>query len=856
MYPEQVLLNQFRNPASAVPVWKGEYRAWLYAALVIVLCLFAVVGSANQTPSSSAGAGPVVKTFPGGMTMSVSETGANTAFFATSAPLNNTGGVTAAMLSPAIAVTTDAVDFDVTATGCAIAVARCANRGNITLTFSSAVTNPVIHISGIGSNNGTPIYHTAFVMSSSDAPTLPTFTRLAGNTQFTVSSTEIRSTALNGGTNCTAATAASCGSVRINGTFTTVTMQLDLLIAGTGTPTGTDGWTLTASVDEDFGDAPGSYDTTAAASHIVGGLYMGTQPTIENSGVTNVQATPVTPSPIASATASTDGSDDGVTFPTLTRSVASTIDVAVTGAGGRLQGWIDWAVDGSFATAGDQIATNAIDGGAGDTDGLANGIIRLAVTPPAGATQVTTIARFRWSAINGVGPTTRGSVGEVEDYQVTVYPQRADLSLTKTVSNGGPSSGSSVSYVLTVTSAASPASTATATSVTVQDTLPSGFTFTGATGAGSYNNITGVWTVGSLAPGTNAAITITGTVTAVSGTVTNIAQVSASSLPDPDSTVNNGVTTEDDYASVAFTVASTLAAPTCPAGGTNQIISNGTFASGTGPSWTNWTAAAIWTGTGVAAVSDNVTSGALTQSGLTGLKFGPGAGGGSVIQLSQWWRNGAPAAGSTSAQINITVAGTLYARITTDPNAGTSAAVTYFNGATGNLTSITEFISTGWRINLPTTVSATGAIAFTFTPGGGTSDDFEVDNVTLYTCTPANLSVSKISSVLSDGVSTSNPKAIPGALVRYCITVSNIGSITASNLVLSDAVPGDVTYVPATLFSGTSCGTATTAEDDDNSGADETDPNGASITGATITATSTSLTAGSSLAFVFDANVD
>ncbi len=851
-----MFLNQFRNPASAAPYVKGNYRAWLYAALAALLLLFAGYAYANQTPATSSGAGPVVKTYPGGMTMTVSETGANTAFFAASAPLNNTGGVTAAMLSPAIAVTTNAVDFDVTATGCSIAVARCANRGNITLTFSSAVTNPVIHISGIGSNNGTPIYHTAFVMSSSDAPTLPTFTRLAGNTQFTVSSTEIRSTALNGGTNCTAGTAASCGSVRINGTFTTVTMQLDLLIAGTGTPTGTDGWTLTASVDEDFGDAPGSYDTTAAASHIVGGLFMGTQPTIENSAVTNVQATPVTPSPIASANASSDGSDDGVTFPTLTRGVAGNINVAVTGAGGRLQGWIDWADDGSFATAGDQIATDAVDGGAGDTDGSVNGIIRLAVTPPAGATEVTTIARFRWSAVNGVGPTTRGSVGEVEDYEVIVYPQRADLSLTKTVSNGGPSSGSSISYVLTVSSAASPASTATATGITVQDTLPSGFTFTGATGAGSYNSITGVWTVGSLAPGANAAITITGTVTAVSGTVTNIAQVSASSLPDPDSTVNNGVTTEDDYATVPFTVASTLAAPTCPAGGTNQIISNGTFAAGTGPSWTNWTAAAIWTGTGVAAVSDNVTSGALTQSGLTGLKFGPGAGGGSVIQLSQWWRNGSPSAGSTSAQINITVAGTLYARITTDPNAGTSAAITYFNGATGNLTSITEFISTGWRINLPTTVSATGAITFTFTPGGGTSDDFEVDNVTLYTCTPANLSVSKISTVLSDGVSASNPKAIPGALVRYCITVSNIGSITASNLVLSDAVPGDVTYVPTTLFSGTSCGTATTAEDDDNSGADETDPNGASITGATITATSTSLTAGSSLAFVFNANVD
>ncbi|MEQ1539458.1 MAG: GEVED domain-containing protein [Sphingorhabdus sp.] len=788
--------------------------------------------------------------------MQIAETGANTSFFAASAALNATGGITAAQLSPAIAVTTNASDMDVSAVGCLTTTFRCVNRGSLTLTFSHAVTNPVIHISGIGGTSGSAFYHTSFLMSSSDAVTLPTFTKLGGNTAMTVTAGEIRSTAINGGTSCTAGTAAGCGSVRINGTFTTVTMQLDLLMGGSGSPTGADGWTITASVDEDFGDAPGSYDPTAAASHIVGGYFMGTAPTVENAALTNLLATPRTPSPIASATASSDANDNGVTFPTLTRSVASTIDVAVTGAGGRLQGWIDWADDGNFTTAGDQIATNAVDGGAGDTDGVVNGVIRLAVTPPAGTTQVTTISRFRWSPTAGVAFNTRGTVGEVEDYEVIVYPQRADLSLTKTVSNASPSSGSSISYVLTVTSAASPASTATATGITVQDSLPAGFTFTGATGAGSYNNFTGVWTVGSLAPGANAAITITGTVTAVSGTVTNVAQISASSLTDPDSTPNNGVTTEDDYASVAFTVASVLAAPTCPAGGTNQIIANGTFTAGTGPSWTSWTASAIWTGTNVAAVNNDTTSGALSQSGLTGLKFGPGAGGGSVIQLSQWWRNGGPALGSTSAQLDVTVAGTLYARVATDPSAGTSATVTYFNGATGNLTSITEFISTGWRINLPTTVAATGAIAFNFTPGGGTSDDFEVDNVTLYTCTPGQLSVTKISSTLSDGISASNPKSIPGALVRYCILVTNTGSVTTSNVSVSDPLPTDVTYVAGSMTSGTGCGTAATAEDDDDAGADETDPFGMSITGSTITGTASTLSVGASYALVFNAIVD
>jgi uncharacterized repeat protein (TIGR01451 family) len=688
-------------------------------------------------------------------------------------------------------------------------------------------------------------------MTSWTASAKPTFAVTNSNGNLSISGDEIRSTTINGQPSCTTTNKAGCGSVRMNGTITSVTFQIDMLMGGSGTATNVDGWNFTVSLDEDFGDAPASFDTTAAASHIVGGYYMGAGVTVENAGVTNLSGTPITPSPIANATASSDGNDDGATFGTLVRGLASTIDVAVTGSGGRLQGWIDWAGDGSFATAGDQIATNAVDGGAGDTDGLVNGVIRLSVTPPAGTTQVTRFARFRWSPTAGVGRTGRATVGEVEDYQVTIYPQHADLSLGKTVSNGTPTNGSSISYTLTATSAASPASTATANGITVQDTLPTGFSFISATGTGTYNSGTGVWSVGSLAPGASASITITGTVTATAGTVTNVAQITASSLTDPDSTPNNGVTTEDDYASVPFTVATAMAAPICPVGTTQQIISNGTFASGTGPSWTNWTASAIWTGAGVASVNSDTTSGTLTQSGLSGLNFGPGPSGGAVIQLSQWWRNGAPAAGSTSAQLTISVAGTPYARITTDASGGTSASVTYLNGASGNLSTITEFTYTGWRINLPTTVSATGALTFTHAPGGGTSDDFEVDNVTLYTCQPGELTVTKVSSVLSDGISGSNPKALPGAIVRYCILVSNTGPVPASNVTAADNLPADVSYVAGSMASGSSCATATTPEDDDNSGADETDPFGMSISGTTLAGSTPTLAVGASFAMVF-----
>ncbi len=129
----------------------------------------------------------------------------------------------------------------------------------------------------------------------------------------------------------------------------------------------------------------------------------------------------------------------------------------------------------------------------------------------------------------------------------------ADLSLTSNVSNASPASGSSITYTLTATSAAS--SPLTATGVTVTDQLPAGVTFVSASGTGTYNSATGVWTVGSLTPGQSASLTITATVTATAGaTIANPAEISASGVADTNSTPGNGVTSEDDYTSSSFTV--------------------------------------------------------------------------------------------------------------------------------------------------------------------------------------------------------------------------------------------------------------------------------------------------------------
>jgi uncharacterized repeat protein (TIGR01451 family) len=70
-----------------------------------------------------------------------------------------------------------------------------------------------------------------------------------------------------------------------------------------------------------------------------------------------------------------------------------------------------------------------------------------------------------------------------------------------------------------------------------------------------------------------------------------------------------------------------------------------------------------------------------------------------------------------------------------------------------------------------------------------------------YTISAAVLSVFKTSRIVSDGVSTSNFKAIPGAVVEYCISVANAaGASLATNIAVRDVVPADLTYSPGTIL--------------------------------------------------------
>ncbi|WP_088307431.1 CshA/CshB family fibrillar adhesin-related protein [Novosphingobium sp. B 225] len=619
----------------------------------------------------------------------------------------------------------------------------------------------------------------------------------------------------------------------------------------------------------------------------------------------------------------------------------------------------------------------------------------------------------------------------------------ADLSLAMTSSSAAPTYGTTFTYTLTAASAAS--SSATATGVTVSDVLPSGATYVSSTGTGTYNSATGAWSVGSLAAGGSASLTITATASgAVGSSVTNTAQITASSQSDPDSTVNNGVTSEDDYASRTVTIgANTINCPTGSTATGSGYASSGTSAKVGQIFWLDWTCTGTaffnagatvnksWTVGDGMAITGQITS--ITQDIRP---YTVGEWGGDTLQLLHAGLNpiglvnyipsgdpqfnlalsatlnGSPVSlryvmgdaedsdgPTTNESISATSNGTAwqtietYGSITVSNSAGTT---TIYDPVGGVGTAVVE--STASALSLGVTIYSAGGTAAAFgfyapydfsdapltgtsygaanhrsLPGlrmgaavtsesaaydsanasadaddgatipalfrsqtstinvavsgpgklslwfdrngdgdfgdtneaaitdavdGGSGDSDGLANgvIALALTPPANttinptiarlrfssnssaassglagygevedyqitviypnLTVAKTSSVVSDPVNgTTNPKAIPGATMRYCVTITNGGNSAASTITLSDALPGTVSYVAGTMKSGTSCAAAATVEDDNATGTDETDGFGASVSGSTLSGQAASLAVAASVALIYDVTV-
>ncbi|HXU31496.1 MAG TPA: ExeM/NucH family extracellular endonuclease, partial [Thermoanaerobaculia bacterium] len=114
---------------------------------------------------------------------------------------------------------------------------------------------------------------------------------------------------------------------------------------------------------------------------------------------------------------------------------------------------------------------------------------------------------------------------------------QADIALAKSVDNASPGMGSNVVFTVTATNNGP----SDATGVAVNDLLPVGLAFVSATpSTGSYSNTTGVWTIGSLANGASATLTITATVNRLQAMVN---QASKSAAGEVDSRGSNNTAT-------------------------------------------------------------------------------------------------------------------------------------------------------------------------------------------------------------------------------------------------------------------------------------------------------------------------
>jgi len=331
--------------------------------------------------------------------------------------------------------------------------------------------------------------------------------------------------------------------------------------------------------------------------------------------------------------------------------------------------------------------------------------------------------------------------------QTTAVRTPADLSITKTVNNAAPNVGEQVTFAITVSNGGPYA----ATNVQVKDLLPAGLTYVSDDGAGAYVSGTGIWTVGTVNASAAATLHITATATSASiNGVTNTAEITASDVPDPDSTPNNHNAAEDDQSSV------TVNAKDADLSITKSDSPDPVLAGG------NITYTIDVTNNGPDTSFDLILSdsvpGNTTLQSLT-----PAAG----------WICTTPGVGGTGA-ISCTAAS-----IPTSQTDSFTLVVKVNAGVTG-----------GTIISNPASVSS----STTFDPNSGNNSVTQTTTVQ----PSANLSITKPDS--PDPVAAGND-------ITYTITVANGGPDAATSAAFSDTVPTNTIFRSITTPVGWTCST-------------------------------------------------
>ena len=154
------------------------------------------------------------------------------------------------------------------------------------------------------------------------------------------------------------------------------------------------------------------------------------------------------------------------------------------------------------------------------------------------------------------------------------------------------------------------------------------------------------------------------------------------------------------------------------------------------------------------------------------------------------------------------------------------------------------------------TVLADGAGTDTGATDTANQGDYSASHT--LTVSAAELTVAKASRVVWDPVNLfTNPKAIPGARVEYCISVSNAsGAATATGITVSDPLPGDVTLFPDAY--GTTGDVMINGSIDGGTGfcTGGTEVNGYTTGSATVSESLSNVAAGATRTLYFQVTID
>jgi len=512
------------------------------AALGLGPALAYQVNSAGWTGTTGTG-GSGTTTLPSGLTLTVATAGLTTV---SSLTADATGrGATSAMFTPSIPATTPTVLASVSANGC-VRGTTCADRGSLTISFNRPVRNPVLHIAGIGGYASGALHARLTVGSSTPAgATLGAVS--AGATNLVTTATTIDTVNYDNSASCsvlnpTNTTAfAGCGSVPVVGTVSSIRLDAVILAPGTGTiSSGADAFTITASVPEDYGDAPVSYDAGAAPTHVTSDLTLGATVDAENQTVQNTGSAP-SPNSVAAGTSANSPAGDGADedsrsspLPSVLTSrigLTYSLTIPISGASqaGQVCGWIDFNRNGVFDNPSERACSAFAAGGTS---------VNPTWTIPTATTAGVTYLRLRasYNTTQAQSPTGFADSGEVEDYTLDIKPvvrvlksapvagdtglfnlQVAGTTFAANVGNGGDTGARTVFH--TSANGAPDVTTATniqsaAVSTTVGETAGTATSLANYTS--TYSCVDGTGATVASGTGTSTAVTLPQSVTGAS----------------------------------------------------------------------------------------------------------------------------------------------------------------------------------------------------------------------------------------------------------------------------------------------------------------------------------------------------